>query len=74
MEFTDTLIVLTNYEALVEIYAEELSRTRWGVICNPVEMVPGKWCLPLGWEGELDEAGIDYTIEELTWETDIDGI
>ena len=67
MEITDTLIVLTDYETLAEIYADELTRTRWGAVCNPMEVVPGKWCLPTGWKAELDKAEIDYTIEELTW-------
>lgn len=60
----DRLIVLTDYESLVEQFEEEESRTRWGVVCNPVN-INEKWCLPLGWEQELNEAGIDYTIQEI---------
>ena len=70
---TDTLIVLTDYLSLVEKFEDEESRTRWGVVCNPVN-INDKWCLPLGWEEELSKAGIDYTIEQLTWEIDIDAV
>ena len=70
---TDRLIVLTDYMSLVERFEDEESRTRWGVVCNPVN-INEKWCLPLGWGEELDKAGIDYTIQELTWEIDIDAV
>lgn len=58
------LIVLTDYESLLIEYDSHATRTRWGVICNPVN-IGGKWCLPLGWELELDAANIDYTIEQI---------
>jgi len=66
---TKFLIVLTNYESLVDIFSDEASRTRWGVVCNPVN-INGKWCLPLGWEEELDKENIGYNIEEITWEVE----
>ena len=49
---TETFIVLTDYASLVEQFADEESRTRWGVVCNPVNR-NDKWCLPLGWEQEI---------------------
>lgn len=61
---TETLIVLTDYLSLVDAFSNEEDRIRWGVVCNPVN-INGKWCLPLGWEEELNKAGIDYTIEEI---------
>ena len=66
---TSTLIVLTDYASLVEKFEDEESRTRWGVVCNPVN-INDKWCLPLGWEEELNKEKINYTIEQLTWETE----
>lgn len=66
---TETFLVLTDYASLVEQFADEESRTRWGVVCNPIN-INDKWCLPLGWEEELNEAGINYTTEILIWETE----
>lgn len=65
---SETFIVLSDYDSLIAAYQDEQSRIRWGVVCNPVEIINGKWCLPLGWESELDADGIEYTIETLQWE------
>lgn len=63
---TNTFIVLTDYEALVEAYSEPSTRIRWGVECNPV-LLGVKRVLPIGWEKELDALGIPYVIENVTY-------
>ena len=56
------LIVLTNYNDLLDRFKD----TRWGVVCSPI-LLDGKYCLPLGWEIELNKANIEFTIEIVQW-------
>lgn len=64
MIIKETLIVLTDYASLAEKYADPNTRKRWGVIASPV-LNNGKYILPLGWEDELDKAGISYEVMEV---------
>ena len=46
----ETLIVITNYDALdaSDVYVDPQTRMRWGVEAKPVD-INGKKCLPLEW-------------------------
>lgn len=50
----ETLIVVTNYAEL----------TAWGVNGKPV-LNNGNYLMPLGWEEELTNAGIEFEIKEV---------
>ena len=60
------LIVLSNYNDLLDRFGTIESRIRWGVICNPI-LLNEKYCLPLGWETELSKENIGFTIEIVQW-------
>tara|TARA_R110000851_G_scaffold183123_1_gene332224 strand:- start:2277 stop:2501 length:225 start_codon:yes stop_codon:yes gene_type:complete len=60
------LIVLTNYNDLLHRFVTIEKRTRNGVVCSPI-LLDGKYCLPLGWEAELDKENIEFTIEVIQW-------
>lgn len=60
----EILIVLLNMPALIEKYGDPATRMRWGVLANPV-LNNGNYLLPLGWEEELDKAGIEYEVREV---------
>ena len=59
-----TMIVLLNMPALIVQYGDPSTRMRWGVLANPV-LNNGNYLLPLGWEGELTKAGIDFEVKEV---------
>ena len=62
---TETMIVLTDYPSLVEEYGDKETRTRFeGIVCNPI-LNNGNYLLPLGWETELTNASIPYTVEDV---------
>jgi hypothetical protein len=39
-------------------------KSKWGAWCYP-QQVENKYYVPLGWEEELDDRGIEYTIGEI---------
>ncbi len=63
---SETLIVLLDYQELLNTYTTKESRIRWGVLCTPI-LLGGKFCLPLGWENELKADNVSYIIETVHW-------
>lgn len=62
----ETLIVITDYDSLVEQFSDPETRKRWGVVATPV-LNNGNWLLPLGWEEPLTEAGIAFEVKEVDY-------
>lgn len=53
------MLVLTDYESLIEEWSDPSKRKRWGVLCTPF-FNNGNWLIPLGWEEELEKAGVAF--------------
>lgn len=60
----EILIIITDYASLVEDYADPKTRTRWGVVANPV-LNNGNYIMPLGWEDELKKNAIAFEVKEV---------
>lgn len=77
IEQVETLLVITNYAEIdaSDVYVDLNTRKRWGVIANPVPFFDLNtnstlYCLPLGWEAELDKDGIAYVSQEIRYEVE----
>lgn len=59
------MLVLPTYQSLIDSLKDPESRTRWGVIAQPI-LYGFDWCLPVGWEDELEKSNIPFEKKTIT--------